>query len=85
ALDSPITVMETAGEGGAWGIALLAAFVVNNSNGMSLPDWLDNVVFAGNSGSTISPNAEDVEGFNKYLENYKACLPIEKSAVENKK
>jgi sugar (pentulose or hexulose) kinase len=84
-MNAPVSVMETAGEGGAWGIALLAAFVVNNSNGMSLPDWLDNVVFAGNSGSTISPNAEDVEGFNKYLENYKACLPIEKSAVENKK
>ena len=84
ALNSPITVMETAGEGGAWGIALLAAFVVNDQKDMSLADWLDNVVFAGNSGITIEPTAADVEGFNRYLENYKACLPIEKAAIENK-
>ena len=84
ALNSPITVMETAGEGGAWGIALLAAYMVNNEQNYNLADWLDKVVFAGNAGSTIAPKEEDVEGFNKYLENYKACLPVELKATECK-
>ena len=85
ALNSPISVMETAGEGGAWGIALLASFVVNNAKKLSLADWLDQVVFAGNEGTSVEPDPEDVEGFNKYLENYNACLPIEQAAVDSKK
>ena len=85
ALNSPISVMETAGEGGAWGIALLAGFMVNNPKGLTLPDYLDQVVFAGNTGVEVAPTAEDVEGFNRYIENYKAALPIEKAAVEYKK
>ncbi len=85
ALNSPISVMETAGEGGAWGIALLASFVVNNDKKLNLADWLDQVVFAGNEGTSVDPDPEDVEGFNKYLENYNACLPIEQAAVDNKK
>ena len=66
ALNSPISVMETAGEGGAWGIALLAGYLINK-NGKNLP------------------TAEDVAGFEKYIENYKACLPIEQAAVDAKK
>ncbi|MCF0202127.1 MAG: FGGY-family carbohydrate kinase [Bacteroidaceae bacterium] len=85
ALNSPISVMETAGEGGAWGIALLAAYVINNPKGLNLADYLDKVVFAGNTGVEIAPTPEDVEGFNKYIEVYKAGLAIEKAAVENKK
>lgn len=85
ALNSPISVMETAGEGGAWGIALLAGFMVNNPSGLSLADYLEEVVFAGNSGTSITPTPDEVEGFNRYLENYKAALPIEQAAVENKK
>lgn len=85
ALNSPISVMETAGEGGAWGIALLASFVVNNAQGLSLADYLDKVVFAGNAGEEIKPRPEDVEGFNSYIENYKRGLAIEQAAVENKK
>ncbi len=84
ALNSPISVMETAGEGGAWGIALLAAYLVNNTTELSLADYLDTVVFAGNEGTSVSPDPVDVEGFNKYLENYKACLPVEQSAVNCK-
>jgi len=75
--------METAGEGGAWGIALLAAYLINN-NGQSLADYLEQQVFAGNTGTSIAPTAEDVAGFNKYIENYKRCLPIEQAAVDNK-
>ena len=84
ALNSPISVMETAGEGGAWGIALLAGYAVNNPNKLSLADYLENVVFAGNTGTSIAPTPEDVAGFEKYIENYKRCLPIEQSAVDNK-
>ena len=85
ALNSPISVMETAGEGGAWGIALLAAYAVNNDRKLSLPDYLDLVVFAGNAGTEIAPTPEDVAGFNAYIENYKKGLAIEQAAVENKK
>lgn len=84
ALNSPISVMETAGEGGAWGIALLAAFVVNNRKGQSLPEWLNDCVFLGNAGIEIAPLREDVEGFNMYIETYKRGLAIEKAAVEAK-
>ena len=85
ALNSPISVMETAGEGGAWGIALLAGFLVNNTKRLTLPDYLDEVVFAGNTGTEIAPTPEEVAGFNTYIENYKACLPIEEAAVRCKK
>jgi len=85
ALDSPISVMETAGEGGAWGIAILASYLVNNPSGMPLPDFLDKMVFAGNSGTEIAPTPEDVAGFEAWLENYKACLAVERAAVKAKK
>lgn len=84
ALNSPISVMETAGEGGAWGIALLAGYLVNKES-KSLADYLEYVVFDGNTGVAISPTPEDVEGFNKYMEYYKAGLAIEQAAIENKK
>ena len=84
ALNSPISVMETAGEGGAWGIALLAAYMMNN-NQESLADYLDHHVFAGNKGVEITPTAEEVAGFDKYIETYKAGLAIEQTAVTNKK
>lgn len=85
ALNSAISVMETAGEGGAWGIALLAGYLVNNSENLPLDEYLDKKVFAGDAGVEIVPTAEDVAGFNAYLENYMACLPVEAAAVEHKK
>ena len=85
AIDSPISVMETAGEGGAWGIALLASFLVNNIAGQTLADFLEEKVFAGNAGVEIAPTAEDVAGFNAYIENYKAGLPIEETATKCKR
>ena len=80
ALNSPISVMETAGEGGAWGIALLAGYLVNNK-GLTLADYLDQQVFAGQQCETIAPTAEEVAGFERYLENYQHFLSAEK-AVE---
>ncbi len=85
ALASPISVMETAGEGGAWGIALLGSYLVNHTDGQSLADFLDEQVFAGDEGVQIEPTAEDVAGFNAYIENYKATLPVEAAAVQYKK
>ena len=85
ALNSPISVMETAGEGGAWGIALLAGYVVNNKENLNLADYLEKIVFGGNTGEEIAPTPEEVEGFNKYIEVYKAGLAIEQAAVNNKK
>jgi len=76
--------METAGEGGAWGIALLAGYMVNNPNKLSLADYLEEVVFAGNKGVSVAPTSEDVAGFEKYIENYKRGLAIEQCAVKNK-
>lgn len=84
AINSPISVMETAGEGGAWGIALLAGFLVNNPEKKNLADYLEEAVFAGNTGTEIAPTPEDVAGFNAWIENYKRGLPIEQAAVANK-
>ena len=85
ALNSPISVMGTAGEGGAWGIALLGSFLVNNEKKQPLDAFLDEQVFGGDAGVEITPTAEDVAGFNAYIENYKAALPIEEAAVKFKK
>ena len=85
ALNSPISVMETAGEGGAWGIALLAAFRIDNPQGLSLDAWLDQVVFAGNAGEQVQPDPTDVAGFNAWIAQYRGCLPVEEAAVRCKK
>ena len=84
AINSPISVMETAGGGGAWGIALLGSYLVNNEKKQSLADFLDESVFVGDAGIEVSPTPEDVAGFNAYIENYKAGLPIEEAAVKFK-
>ena len=83
AMDAPITVMETAGEGGAWGMALLAAYMINKNDGETLDDYLNNKVFAGQTGSTMEPAAEDVKGFDEFIERYKAGLAVERAAVDN--
>ena len=83
ALNTPISVMETAGEGGAWGIALLAAYRIRQDADLSLPQYLEECVFAGNTGTEIAPDTDDVAGFNVYMQNYKADLPVEHSAVQN--
>lgn len=85
ALNSPISVMETAGEGGAWGIALLGAYLVRNAKKLSLADWLDQEVFAGNTGVSVDPDPAEVEGFNTYIKNYMDTLPVEAAAVQYKK
>ncbi|MGI6107583.1 MAG: xylulokinase [Lachnospiraceae bacterium] len=82
AMDTPVTVMETAGEGGAWGIALLAGYMISRKEGQSLADYLNTRIFAGNSGTTVAPDPEDVKGFDDFMKVYKAGLPIEHAAVD---
>lgn len=86
AMHTPVSAMSTAGEGGPWGMALLAAYTLNvklNGKGKSLSDWLNQEVFASAKVETVNPNAEDVEGFNKFFENYKKGLAVERAAVDN--
>ncbi len=82
ALNTPVSVMETAGEGGPWGMALLAAYSVRKDEGESLSHYLSEKVFAGNKGKTLAPVPEETAGFEKYIELYRAALPAEKAAVE---
>lgn len=83
AINAPVTVMETAGEGGAWGIALLADYMINKEKGESLDMYLENKVFAGSEGMTLEPQQEQVDGFNIFIERYKKGLAIERAAVDN--
>ncbi len=81
ALNAPVTVMDTASEGGPWGMAVLAAYMRERESGESLADYLDHKIFAGQTGSTVDPDAKDVEGFEKFIASYKAALPVQKAAV----
>jgi len=82
ALNIPVAVMDSAGEGGAWGIALLAAFTACKESNESLESFLEKKIFATSAVSTITPDATDVKGFNEYLDRYKAALEVERAAVE---
>ena len=82
AINAPVSVMETAGEGGPWGMALLASYLVNKEDGESLDDFLQNKIFAGNKGTKMEPDEVDVKGFDEFIVRYKACLPVEAAAVE---
>lgn len=77
ALDTPVSVMATAGEGGAWGMALLAAYMIKGG-GKTLPDWLDSEVFADIEKLTAAPEGEGKRGFDEYIRRYKAALAAEK-------
>ncbi len=77
----PVSVMETAAEGGAWGIALLAAFL-DHGQGQSLASFLSQRVFNQKTGQVIDPDPADLAGFNEYLARYQAGLAIERAAVE---
>jgi sugar (pentulose or hexulose) kinase len=85
ALNVPVSVMETAGEGGAWGIALLASYMINKSNNETLEEYLSHNVFAERAGTTVSPVPKDVEGFEQYMKRYTNGLAIERAAVANLK
>ncbi len=79
----PVSVMETAGEGGAWGIALLADYMVNRQDDETLADYLNQKVFNGKQGISVAPDPRDVAGFDDFMKRYTRGLAIERAAVEN--
>lgn len=83
AIDAPVSVMATAGEGGAWGIALLASYMINKGAEESLAAFLDTKVFAGQKGEKLEPVEKDVKGFDAFMKRYSAGLAIERAAVES--
>ena len=82
ACNAPVTCMETAGEGGPYGMALLAAYMANKAENESLEEYLNAHVFANAEGTTLAPEQADVDGFNTYIERYKQLLEVERKAVE---
>lgn len=84
ALNTPIKLMENAGEGGPWGMAVLALYA-ENSHGLNLADYLDQEVFSDSESSTLYPEPASVKGYERFIDNYKAALPAEISAGKNMK
>jgi sugar (pentulose or hexulose) kinase len=82
AMNVPVSVMETAGEGGAWGIALLASYMLHKEEAEPLEAYLSEKVFAGEGGTTITPDPADVDGFSAFMKRYKKGLVIERTAVD---
>lgn len=82
ACNAPVTCMVTAGEGGPYGMALLAAYMANKAENETLEEYLNAKVFAGAEGSTLMPEKADVDGFNTYIARYKKLLAVERKAVE---
>ena len=83
ALNTPVSVMETAGEGGAWGMALLASYMIHKKDGETLDVYLTDHVFKGNTGSKVDPDPADVAGFEAFINRYTKGLAIERAAVEH--
>ncbi len=83
AMNTPVSVMETAGEGGAWGIAVLASYMKNKEADETLDAFLTNKVFAGMKAETMQPDPKDVAGFDEFIKRYAAGLAIERAAVES--
>ena len=82
AMNAPVSVMKTAGEGGAWGAAVLASYI-NYSKDMRLEEYLESVVFSACESSTIEPDENDVKGFNEYMNKYEKAIAVQKAAYEN--
>ena len=82
ALNAPVSVMKTAGEGGPWGQAVLASYCVNKEENETLEEFLENKVFGEQESFEVKPDEEDMKGFAAFLENYKKGLAAEKAAVE---
>ncbi|WP_332632683.1 xylulokinase [Halalkalibacter flavus] len=83
AFNVPVSVMETAGEGGAWGIALLGSYMINKKEKETLEEYLNENVFVDQAVKTVSPDPKDIEGYEQFMERYKNGLSIERAAVEN--
>jgi sugar (pentulose or hexulose) kinase len=83
AIDTPVSVGATASEGGAWGIAVLAAYLRRRSPEQSLADYLTNEVFADAELAEVKPDPVDVAGFDSFVQRYIKALPVQRAAVES--
>ena len=84
-LSVPVSIMETAEEGGAWGIALLASYMLNKADSETLEEYLSQKIFVAKAGETMSLDPKDVEGFEQFMKRYTKGLAIERAAIENLK
>ena len=82
ALGVPVSVMQTAGEGGPWGMALLAGYRLHRAEGETLEQYLHRRIFAGAVGSTVQPDARDSRGFAAFMKQYIRCLAVERAAID---
>ena len=85
ALDTPVCIRDAAGEGGPWGMALLAAYMLYREEGEPLGDYLENRVFRDAAAETAAPDPAEAAGFSRYLERYRRCLIVEQTAIETLK
>ena len=81
ALGVPVALMESAGEGGAWGIAILASYLANKADGEALETYLEKRVFEGKTGKCMPPDENDMKGFETYIEQYRKGLAVEEKAI----
>ncbi len=81
AIDTPVSVGDVAAEGGAWGMAVLAAFAADPGRGLSLAEYLDGEVFVDAALLTVEPDRDDVAGFDAFMERYVAALPVQRAAA----
>lgn len=81
ACHAPVTVMNTASEGGAWGIALLAAYLIDQQPGESLAAYLEQRIFTHLDGETLMSTDEEMKGFESFMQHYRAGLCVEKAAI----
>lgn len=83
AVNAPVTCMESSGEGGAYGMALLGSYYLEKEDGETLPDYLDKKVFADVKTTTVMADKEDIDGFNAFIKQYVAALEVEKEAIKS--
>ena len=79
---APVTCMESAGEGGPYGMALLASYLVQKQDGQTLEQYLETEIFADVKRATLAPDPEDEAGFDRYLSWYRSALAAENAAVK---
>lgn len=85
AVHAPVSVLETAGEGGPWGMALLALYMIEKEDGETLEDFLEKRIFADMASETVEPDEKDIEGFEKFTSRYSDNIDIMRTAVETLK
>lgn len=85
ALAAPVSVAKTAGEGGAWGMAVLASYMIQKDGKETLSDYLENKVFNSMEKETIEPSKADIDGFDAFIEKYKKAIEVERAAVNSVK